>query len=402
MGLSLLERYIFRKAFLAFLTAAGGLIGVLWIVRAVQSVDVILNKGQGISTYLKITTLGVPTLAAAIAPLALLIGLIRTINTLNDDSELVVMHSSGASRVSLLKPFLVLSLLVTGIVYFLHLWAGPTSMQTLRTYVTKMRADLVSVIVREGAFQDVGKGLTFHIAGRAPGGLLQGVFILDGRSEKETFTYLAKEGIISKVNEQSYLVLKEGQIQRLTNETNSLSVIKFNSYAFNLSSFSGGKTARGRSQMEVSTIDLFFPDPNDPLYKQKPGRFRAELHTRLTGGLHPLMVGLIILAYLGNPSSHRQGQGLIVTTACLLIVATRGVTIVAEGALRNDPSMIFMVWGIPLFLILVTSFLLATDRSAFPPNLLSKTEQFIHRLLIKLEPLRAKLRGYKIQEQVDV
>ena len=401
MGLSLLERYIFRKAFLAFLIAAGGLIGVLWIVRAVQSVDVILNKGQGISTYLKITTLGVPTLAAAIAPLALLIGLIRTINTLNNDSELVVMHSSGASRVSLLKPFLALSLLVTGIVYFLHLWAGPTSMQTLRTYVTKMRADLVSVIVREGAFQDIGKGLTFHIAGRAPGGLLQGVFILDGRSEKETFTYLAKEGVISKVDGQSYLVLKEGQIQRLTAETNSLSVIKFNSYAFNLSSFSGGKTSRGRSQMEVSTFDLFFPNANDPLYKEKPGRFRAELHTRLTGGLHPLMVGLIILAYLGNPSSHRQGQGLIVVTACLLIVATRGVTIVAEGALRKDPSMIFVVWGIPIFLILAASFLLATDRSAFPPNLLTKTEQFIHRLLIRLEPLRAKLRGYKIQGQVD-
>ncbi len=400
MGLSLLERYIFQKAFLAFLTAAGGLIGVLWIVRAVQSVDVILNKGQGIATYLKITTLGVPTLAAAIAPLALLIGLIRTINTLNNDSELVVMHSSGASRISLLKPFLALSLLVAGIVYFLHLWAGPTSMQTLRTYVTKVRADLVSVIVREGAFQDVGKGLTFHIAERAPGGLLKGVFILDGRNKKETFTYLAKEGVISKVDDQSYLVLKEGQIQRLTTETNSLSVIKFNSYAFNLSSFSGGKTARGRSQMEVSTLDLIYPSPNDALYKTKPGRFRAELHTRLTGGLHPLMVGLIILAYLGNPSSHRQGQGLIVATACLLIVAVRGITIVAEGALRTDPNMLFVVWGIPIALIALSIFLLATDRSAFPPNLLSKTEQFIHRLLIRLEPLRAKLRGYKIQEQV--
>ena len=316
MGLSLLERYIFKKSFASFLVALTGLIGVLWIVRAVQNVDVILNKGQGITTYLKMTTLGVPTLAAAIAPLALLIALIRTINALNDDSELVVIHASGASRVSLLKPFLALSLLVAGLVYFLHLWAGPQSMQTLRNYVTKVRADLVSVIVQEGQFQDIGKGLTFHIAGRAAGGLLEGVFILDGREENETLTYLAKEGTITTVDGLSYLVLKDGQIQRLTNKTNALSVIKFNSYAFNLSSFSGGKTARGRSQMEVSTYDLLFPSPEDPLYKLRPGRFRAELHTRLTGGLHPLMVGLIILAFLGNPTSHRQGQGLIITTAC--------------------------------------------------------------------------------------
>ena len=124
MGLALIERYIFKKIFIAVLSALGGLIGVLWVIRAVQQVDVVLNKGQGIFTYLKMTSLGVPTLAAAIAPIALLIGLIQTINALNNDSELVVIHASGASRVSLLKPFLALSLLVTAFVYVLHLWVG--------------------------------------------------------------------------------------------------------------------------------------------------------------------------------------------------------------------------------------------------------------------------------------
>ncbi|MEE9314378.1 MAG: LPS export ABC transporter permease LptF [Rhizobiaceae bacterium] len=400
MGLILIERYIFKKALIAFLTAGGGLIGVLWVVRAVQNIDVILNKGQSIAVYLKMTSLGVPTLAAAIAPLALMIGLVRTINALNDDTELVVMHASGASRVSLMKPFLVLSLLVTALVYFLHLWAGPTSMQVLRTFVTKVRADLVSVIVREGTFQDVGKGLTFHIAAREPGGVLKGVFILDGRNNKETFTYLANEGTISKVDEQSYLVLKNGQIQRLNHEDNALSVIKFNSYAFNLSSFSGGKTATGRSQMEVSTYNLIFPDSNDPLFKHKPGRFRAELHTRLTGGLHPLMVGLLLLAYLGNPSSHRQGQSVVITTVTMLIILLRGITIVAEGSLRDDPNMIAVVWGIPLITIAIALFLLLTDRSGFPPELLAKVETVLHNLMTKLEPLRAKLRGYKLDGQV--
>ncbi|MEE9376222.1 MAG: LPS export ABC transporter permease LptF [Rhizobiaceae bacterium] len=400
MDLKIIERYIFKKAFFAFLLASGGLIGVLWVVKAVQTVDVILNKGQGISTYLKMTTLGVPTLAAAIAPLALLIALVRTINSLNDDSELIIMHSSGASRMSLLKPFVLLCLLITALVYFLHLWAGPTSMQILRTFVTKVRADLVSVLVREGAFQDVGKGLTFHIAGRDPGGVLKGVFILDGRNDKETFTYLAKEGTISKVEEQSYLVLKDGQIQRLSHKNNELSVIKFKSYAFNLSSFSGGKGKAGRSQMEIPTYDLFFPDPKDPFYKHSPGSFHSELHTRLTGGLHPLMVGLMILAYLGNPSSHRQGQGIVITTATLLIISLRGITIVAEGAVRSNPNMILVMWGIPILAILISLFLLLTDRSAFPPELLAKTEVFFLKLSEKFEPLRSKLRGYKTTPQV--
>lgn len=400
MGLALIERYIFRKALIAVLTAAGALIGVLWVVRAVQEVDVLLNKGQGIITYLTMTTLGVPTLAAAIAPMALLIGLIQTINALNHDSELVVMHASGASRVSLMKPFVALSLLVMMVVFVLHLWAGPLSMQTLRTYVTKMRADLVSVVVKEGLFQDVGSGLTFHVANRAPGGLLKGVFILDGRDEKETFTYLAKEGSISKIEDKTYLVLQNGQIQRLTTQTGALSIIDFNSYAFNLSSFSGGSGGKNVSQMEISTLGLIFPNKDDALYKYAPGRYRAELHTRLTGGLYPLMVGLLLLAYLGNPNSHRQGQGIVITTACSVIIGLRGLTIVGEGALRKDPNMLFVVWGVPLLAISIAVFLLATDRSAFPPDLLSKVENLLHRSWQKLAPLRNRLSGQRRVEEV--
>ena len=400
MGLALIERYIFRKAFIAVLSAGVGLIGVLWVIRAVQQVDVLLNKGQGILTYLKMTTLGVPTLAAAIAPMALLIGLIQTINSLNDDSELVVMHASGASRVTLLKPFLLLSFLVMLLVYFLHLWAGPSSMQNLRTYITKMRADLVSVVVKEGLFQDVGKGLTFHIESRAPGGLLKGVFILDGRSDKENFTYLAKEGAISKIDGNTYLVLKDGQIQRLTVASGDLSVINFNSYAFNLSSFSGGSSSKAMSQMEVPTMELLNPSKDSQLYKIAPGRYRAELHTRLTGGLYPLMVGLLLLAYLGNPSSHRQGQGVVITAACMVILCIRGATIVGEGALRKDPGMVFVVWGLPLLAIAVATFLLATDRSAFPPDLLSKTETVLGQIAKKLEPIRSRILGARLPSEV--
>lgn len=401
MGFSLIERYIFRRALVAVLTAAAGLIGVLWVVRAVQTVDVIMNKGQGILTYLQMTTLGVPTLAAAIAPLALLIGLIRTTEHLNDESELVVMHASGASRLSLLKPYLALSLLVAITVYFLHLWAGPTSMQTLRKFVTEMRADLVSLVVQEGTFQDVGSGLTFHVASRSPGGGLNGVLIVDGRRDKETLTYLASEGGIAQNDGQTYLVLKSGQIQRLENETKALSVVKFNSYAFNLSSFSGGKGDSGRSQMEISTAELLNPDPEDPMYQLRPGRFRAELHTRLTGGLYPLMVGLLILAYIGTPNSHRQSQTLVITAACLLILVLRGTTIVAEGALRTNENALFVVWLVPLLTMAVASYLLATDRSAFPPELVTKTEALIARLATFIEPVVARVRGYRANRSGD-
>jgi len=375
-----LERYIFWKALGAVAVAGLGLLGVIWIIRAVQQVDVLMSKGQGIATFLFMTTLGVPTLAAAIAPIALMIGLSQTITRLNTGSELVVMHTSGASRMTLLRPFLGLCFTVAFVIYLLHLWIAPASMALLRTYVTQVRADLVSVIVKEGAFQDIGKGLTFHVAQRLPGGALGGVFILDGRSETETLTYMAKRGEIAKSDGDTLLVLREGQIQRLTNETQQLSSIGFDSYAFNLASFSGERGRRSVSQLEVPTWNLMFPGADVTLYKQRPGRYRAELHTRLTGGLYAIVVGLVLLSFVGNPISNRQGQFLAFFLACGGVVLFRAISIVLEGSLRTNPILVWPIWAIPLSLIALNVYFLATDREAMPERLSLKLDALFNRL----------------------
>ncbi len=373
-GLILLERYIFKKAIIAVAVVIAALSGVVWVVRAVQEVDIILSKGQGIFTYLQMISLGVPTLVAAVAPLALMIGLIQTINTLNDESEMVVMHASGASRITLFKPFLACSLLVAGLVYFLTLFAAPSSMATLRSFVTEVRADLVSVIVREGRFQDVGGKITFHVGERAPGGVLKSLLIMDARNKKETFTYIAQEGVVSKVDENTFLVLQNGQIQRQTEGAENLSIIRFNSYAFNLSSFSSGKTGGLNSPVELSTAALINPDQKSAMYKKNPGRFRSELHNRLISGLYPIMVCMIVLAYLGAPSSHRQGHLIIVAAASATVVILRGITIVIENGMAANSNLIYVAWAIPLAAILGCFLLIFNDKNLISQSLQARIE----------------------------
>ncbi len=393
MGLSLIERYVFRKALIALLTVSGGLIGVIWVVRAVQEVDVILNKGQGIITYLQMTTLGVPTLAAAIAPLALLIALLQTINNLNNDSELVVIHASGASRFSLLKPFLALSVATAIIVYALALYAGPKSMQTLRSFVTQVRADLVSLVVREGQFRQIDKGLTFHIAERAPGGRLKGVLILDSRDQKEVLTYLAQEGAVTSINGKTFLVLQNGEIQRLNKQSQQISVIKYQSYAYDLSGFSASGNTGIVSQSEIPTSQLFNPDVNTKLYKSSPERYRAEFHRRFVSGVWPIVAGLIVLVFVGNPNSSRQGQGVAVASAAFLVVALRTASIVSESVMRETPSAAILVWLVPSLAIVVALYFLATDRSPLPKQVQSKIVAVLDQMRTKITLLLGNYTG---------
>jgi lipopolysaccharide export system permease protein len=373
--LSLIERYVFRKAALATFGAAGGLIAVIWIVRAVQEVNIVMNKGQGILTYLTMISLGVPTLTAAILPLALLIGLVRTINQMNGDTELVVLHASGASRTTLLRPFLAVSAMVAVLVLVLHTLAGPASMSKLRSYITEMRADLVSVVIQEGRFIEVNQALTFHVASRAPGGILQGVFIHDMRDPDLAQTYLAERGNVVKLDGDAYLVLENGQIQRQNAGSNNVSTIRYDSYAFDLSSY-GNSAATEFGQMELSTAELLSPSPDSVLYQSAPGRYRAELHTRLTGWLHALAVGFLVLVYLGDPISNRQGQNFVIFACCTVAIGTKALGVVAEGAARESIAAIGAMWALPLTAIGLSILLLIADRKALPDNVSTSAERF--------------------------
>ncbi|WP_341760009.1 LptF/LptG family permease [Candidatus Endowatersipora endosymbiont of Watersipora subatra] len=335
------------------------LISLVWVIRAIQEVDLLLSKGQSILTYLQMTSLSVPMLTASTIPLALLIGLSYTINNLNNNSEMVAIHSTGLSQMLLVKPFLVLGLLTSLLVYTLHLWLGPISMATLRRFGTEVKSDLISVVIKEGRFQSVGKGLTFHVSSREPGGILKGVFIVDTRDPNETFTYLAKSGTIKKIKEEAFLVIKNGQIHHQIKNKRTISIIEFNSYAFNLSAFSKPKKSGPVSQIEISTFHLLNPEQNDRLFKEKKGDYRVELHSRLTGGLYPIVVTLLLLisAFRPHPRGVSSRLSLIVPTITCLFL--RAITLFAEEILRTQPLMLFVVWGIPILSIFITAYSLS-------------------------------------------
>lgn len=361
-GLKLIERYIFRRALIGLLVATGGLVGVVWVAQAFREVDVVTSKGQGVWLYLGVTSLGVPSLAAAVLPVALLMALAWAIHSFNNDSELVVINASGASKAVVAKPFLLLALAVSLVVWALALSVGPQTMRALRAIITSVNADLVSTLVREGDFTELGSGLTVHIGARQPGGVLSGILILDRRKSEETLTYLASEGRVESVAEGAFLLLENGELQRTVKRSDALSTIAFDSYTFDLTSLTAGPTLSYSSSREIPTRDLVEPPLDHPLYQTRPGLYRAELHNRATSGLYPIAFALMILAVAGNARSTRGSFVKVLLAAGLFCVAMRGAGIAAVGAAKNDASAVWFVWGIPLAAIALPVFYLARGR----------------------------------------
>lgn len=352
--MNLLERYILRMAFGAFMGTLLALTAVIWITQALRELDLLTSKGQTILVFLTVTGLSLPTLVTVISPVALFIAVVYTLNRLNGDSELIVMSAAGMAPRRLMRPFLGLAAGVCGLVAVMTLYVMPTSFQELRDLITRIRADFVANIVKEGQFTTLENGVTFHFREKSGAGLL-GIFMQDRREEGKTVVYLAERGQVAEANGQSYLVLENGTVHRQQPNSRDSSMILFQRYAVDLAAFNQEENQVVYKPRERSTSQLVFPDESEFYYTYQAGRFRAELHDRLSAWLYPLALTFIAFAALGDARTTRQGRGTAVAVAVIAVVALRIAGFAASSATVRTPMGLVGVYGAPLLAVLIAA-----------------------------------------------
>ncbi|MBV5271985.1 MAG: LPS export ABC transporter permease LptF [Afipia sp.] len=325
--MSAIDRYIVRNTLLAFLLVLVSLTSVIWITQALRGIDLMTGQGQSILVFLGVTGLAIPLLAMIIAPIALLIAVMHTLNRLAGDSEIIVMNAAGLAPARFLRPFMIATCIVSLLVAFLSIYLAPECLRALRRWQTEIGADVLTNILRPGEFQKLGP-LTIRIQGRQPGGLLVGIFIDDQRNPAERIDILAERGTVQKNERGSFLILQDGNLQRFETGKRDPALVAFNSYAFDLSQFSNVVQSVTYGPRERSIGDLISPPPDDPVVKRVPGEFRAELHDRIFAPIYPFVFVLMAFAILGAPRTTRQNRNFAIA---LLIVGILVVRIAGFG-----------------------------------------------------------------------
>ena len=323
--MTIFSRYVFRQAAGALLLILLSLAGVVWIAIALRQLNVVTSQGQDAWTLIKMTTLALPNLIAIIAPFALLIATLHTLNRLNGDSELIVMTAAGATVWTVARPLIFLAVMVSISVAFVNHVGMPWSLRMLREYVIQMRTDLLTQVIQPGRFSSPEPGLTFHIRERALNGELQGLIMHDSRDPKQSQSYLAENGLIVKDGHSSYLIMTNGHILRRPNLIEPAQIIKFDKYAVDLERF---ETKASTEENDLRPRERFYEELTNPgnsrSFQSEPGKFRAELHERFSNPLYSITFVLIALVAVGQAKSTRQNRtqllmyGFVAGAACRL------------------------------------------------------------------------------------
>jgi len=397
-----IDRYIFRTIFGGFLLILINLTAVIWITQILRQVDLITNQGQTILVFLRITGLLVPILMLVIAPIAIVIAVCYALLKLNGDSELVVMNAAGISPRRAFVPVLASCIMVAIFVAYISAFLAPWLQRKMAVEIAKVRTDVVSNIVRPGAFTSVDRGLIFHIRERRGENQFQGVFIDDTRTPEERVTIVAEYGQIVQRGDSAFLIMRDGNVQRRRAKERDPAIVVFDQYAFDLTRLAPAPQVKVGLR-EKYLWELAFPAADDPELKLSPPQFRVELHERLFAPLYPLAFGVIAFAILGFPRTTRQSRAVSMFAVIAAVSVLRlggfagtAIAVTTPGMLAVVYAMIaaaigiggFVIWrGIPIdldekldFGVMARTGVVRLDRIAGRLNIRLPTRDILRRL----------------------
>jgi len=232
-----LELYLLRRVMVVFVATLLATIGVTWIVQLLSRINFLTTSGQSFLTLLQFSLLVIPPIIPFVMPFALIISITLVLVAMNRDSELVVMAAAGAPRRTIWRPLITLGIVIALISFVMTNFVAPHARLAMRAHLASANSDLINLLLQEGNFRQVGEGIYIEIGERREDGTIGNLFIVDESNPEMDLHYYAIDGRVAENNSGHFLILQRGEIQRIDRQRNETSIIKFDSYSFDLSSF---------------------------------------------------------------------------------------------------------------------------------------------------------------------
>jgi lipopolysaccharide export system permease protein len=321
---------------------------VIWLTQVMPLLDLVINRGQSALTFFYLTTLILPTLLVIILPVAFFIGVLYALFRLNNDSELVVMASSGYSQRQLAVPVFIAAGVVMALVYLCGLYLAPLGQRALRDKEVDIRADIGAALLNEGEFNPLAKGLTVFIRSLGSDGQIRGVLVHDTRDTNHPVTYLAERGVLAQTPAGARLIMLDGTIEYGGKAGGQLSVIKFPSDIYDLDQFAAPARATLRKTNERYLSELLWPPDNRYLTPEIRNAYFAEAQSRLSQPLYCIAFAMIALAAVLRGRRQRGALAMRLTLASLAAGAIRIAGYGVPGPASSHPVLCVLFYLIPL------------------------------------------------------
>lgn len=360
-----INSYIAKQLLTAVLVVVVTLTCVIWLSQSLRFVDMIVNRGLPLATFVYLTMLLLPTWLSIVMPIAGFAAVLFIYNRMTGDREIVVLEASGLSPMRLARPALLVSVVITLLCYVMTLYLIPLSYRAFKELQFQIRHNYTEVLLREGVFNTIAKNITVYVRARQKSGELSGIIVHDNRDQNQQVTLIAERGAFVVTEAGPRVFMQNGNRQSRDNVTGRTSLLYFDRYTVDLG---GSKSVTQRAWRDQN--ELFLPELLNPTEEEtSPKNFNeyiAEGHSRLSTPLLGLALPLLGLAVLLRGEFSRRGQPWRILVAITAAILLEGLGLGAKFIATKQPWMIPLMYVVTIAPAAIAAMLLSRRRIKRP------------------------------------
>ena len=226
---------------------------IIWILQAVNFLDIISEDGHSILTYFSFSILNLPKIFSKIILLSFFLSLFYVLVTYDEKNQLLIYWSNGISKIKFLNKIFLYSFVFIFFSLLLSFIIVPYTQDKARSYIRDSNLDFFPSLIKPRKFIDTVEKLTIFIDSRN-GKKIKNIILKDSSDQGNIQLIIAKEGLIINEENNKFLTLFDGKIINSGNDNRS-TIFEFKETNFNLNKYKTKTTTTTKIQ-EINSIDI--------------------------------------------------------------------------------------------------------------------------------------------------
>ena len=252
-----MNKLIFRKlasdVLSFFVVASLSITLIVWVIQAVNFLDIVSEDGHSLKIYFSYTILNLPRIFSKVLIFIFFISAFYIINKYEENNEILVFWTNGIKKISFINFLFRFSFFFVILQLVLNILIVPYTQNLGRTYLKNSNIDFLPTLISEKKFINVFNNLTIFVGKYNYNGIIDKIFINEKIDNKSSKVIIAEKAKIIKLDEKYKIKLLNGSIANI-NENNIYN-INFKETEYDLSKFTTKSITHPKIQ-EISTLDL--------------------------------------------------------------------------------------------------------------------------------------------------
>ena len=245
---------LLKEILFFFLISSFALTLIIWVIQAVNYLDIVTEDGHSFRVYFFFTLLSLPKIFSQSLPFLFFLSIFYIISDFEDKNQLLIYWSHGISKLQVVNKIVQFSITFVFVQIIFSTIIVPYTQDKSRSFIRNSNLDFFPNLIKPKKFIDTVKDLTIFIEKKNNDGSYKNILLKDESDKNNTQIIIAKKGEILLNNNNKILLLDSGEIIRINKDKDTTS-FNFKTTQFDLEKYSS-KTTKTPKVQEISTINL--------------------------------------------------------------------------------------------------------------------------------------------------